>query len=503
MQTIRLEKAAWTFNEEEQLGVPGGFGQVFAGWQGEHKVAIKRLKLTAEEAAHRELKIAASLEKRVLGHVVPILDYGQDAESNRYFLVMPLCSESLQQTLDLKTKVYEMDEIASICKSIILGLLEVKDITHRDLKPSNILYHNGVWKVADFGIAKFVQDSTSLETLRDCLTPAYAAPEQWLGEKPTVATDVYALGCIVHALCTGSPPFSSKPELQREGHLNLVPERLARLPKVQANFVGQMLRKPQDARPSLKRCLDVLSIIGMERKDLGDPHRKLINAVSQVEQKAAEEEAKTLRLQRADAKRKQLIEDGENELLRIRNELYRLLLDSSSEASLVGDFCIQLGDAEFQIGKPKRSTSSASKNIFAKDKTYLQASQSLPIMATPLTQSTIGVTQVRPRSRRYTWSATLVFAQVGNEPTYRWYEVSFYPQFTRKGGDAPVALDCFSSDFELALSTAIHTYGVAYGPCGVDGEDQEKFFNRWIELVAAAVTGELSKPTRMPLTEFC
>ncbi|MDM3788590.1 protein kinase, partial [Proteus mirabilis] len=77
---------------------------------------------------------------------------------------------------------------------------EVGDIVHRDLKPGNILRHEERWKIADFGIAKFVEDSTSLETLREALTPSYAAPEQWLGQRPTSATDIYALGCIIHAL---------------------------------------------------------------------------------------------------------------------------------------------------------------------------------------------------------------------------------------------------------------------------------------------------------------
>jgi len=46
------------------------------------------------------------------------------------------------------------------------------DLVHRDLKPSNILYHEGVWKLADFGIARFVEESTSANTLKKCLTPA-------------------------------------------------------------------------------------------------------------------------------------------------------------------------------------------------------------------------------------------------------------------------------------------------------------------------------------------
>ncbi|MBW0150742.1 MAG: protein kinase [Phenylobacterium sp.] len=71
---------------------------------------------------------------------------------------------------------------------------------HRDLKPGAVLWHEERRKIADFGIAKFVGDATSLERHRTSLTPVYAAPEQWRGERTKNAADVHALGCIIHAL---------------------------------------------------------------------------------------------------------------------------------------------------------------------------------------------------------------------------------------------------------------------------------------------------------------
>ena len=105
-------------------------------------------------------------------------------------------------------------EAAVIMSDIARGLREVSDIVHRDLKPANILHHDGRWKIADFGIARLVGAVTSARTLKKALTPEYAAPEQWRGERATPATDVYALGCIGYALLTGSPPFACDTEVE-------------------------------------------------------------------------------------------------------------------------------------------------------------------------------------------------------------------------------------------------------------------------------------------------
>ena len=218
MREIGLEAGVWSIDETDRLGPPGGFGEVFRGAGPGGEVAIKRLKLTAGAAAHREMKIGQVLAARTLDHVVPVLDYGQDANSDRYYLVMPICEQSLHEFLLLEGQLSWADA-KTVALDIIAGLSEVGDIVHRDLKPGNVLWYEGCWRIADFGIAKFVEDSTSLETLRNSLTPSYAAPEQWLGEPPTRATDVYALGCILHAMINGKPPFGGDLDAIRRAHL--------------------------------------------------------------------------------------------------------------------------------------------------------------------------------------------------------------------------------------------------------------------------------------------
>ena len=103
-----------------------------------------------------------------------------------------------------------------------------------------------------------MEDSTSLETLRGSLTPPYAAPEQWLLEPPTRATDVYALGCILHTLLNGNPTFLGDNEKLRDAHLHASPPDLNGMPLRLNGLVGTMLRKSAGSRPTLERCARVI-----------------------------------------------------------------------------------------------------------------------------------------------------------------------------------------------------------------------------------------------------
>jgi len=108
---------------------------------------------------------------------------------------MPKADGSLQGIIDKGRKFSAPDAAAAILQ-VAKGLLEVNELVHRDLKPDNILLHQGKWKVADFGIARFIQEVTSSRTLKDWMSDHYAAPEQWRSERATHATDIYALGAL-------------------------------------------------------------------------------------------------------------------------------------------------------------------------------------------------------------------------------------------------------------------------------------------------------------------
>jgi serine/threonine-protein kinase len=491
---IKLPAGEWLFDDSQPLGAEGGFGEVFAGAGKLGQVAVKRLKISATQAAHRELKIGNELMRRDLIHIVPVLDAGQDAESDRYFLIMPRCECSLQDKINLSRDGLDFQLIQKVLKEIVSGLQEVHDITHRDLKPSNVLFHKGVWKIADFGIAKFVEDSTSLETLRSALTPLYAAPEQWRGERSTTATDIYALGCIVHAIATGHPPFGGTMDQVREQHLHIAPPQIDRLPPRIAAFVSQMLRKPPDARPTLSRCNQVFSEIEIEQKKAHPSQQAFAEAAKKVAAREAEEEAK--RSSEADIlkKRQALFADAARELTAIRERLFSYVKHLSDSVTILNKHQLQFGFGTTSLDDSK-PINEQSISLRTRRKAYVSSGWSVIGWARISTSC-------NPKNRIYSWSASLLYADRNDGNGYRWYEVAFWSFSGGPSGGQPYAIDGDDQDVDLALSNVMHSVNLAYGPYPISGEDEHDFQNRWIGLIAKAATGDLRQPNMMPIEKW-
>jgi serine/threonine-protein kinase len=493
VQNIRLEKGEWTFDETKRLGPEGGFGEVFSGKSGEQDVAVKRLKLSAGAASHREMKIGAALAERTHDHVVPILDHGQDSESDRYFLVMPVCDRSLQDAIETDG-VFTLEETKIAALNIISGLIEVKDIVHRDLKPGNVLWHEGRWKVADFGIAKFVEDATSLESLRTSLTPAYAAPEQWRGERPTNATDVYALGCIIVAMMTGRPPFVGSADDIREAHLHTPATALPCADSRLAGLVATMLRKSPASRPSLERCASVLSSVQTPSQSAGRSALAAAgHAVSQEE--AAAEAARTAR-EAAERERRELATEASRELNAIIGRLFDAIVAETDSARRESKAII-LGPAHLIFETPAHSyvpRREGQQDVY-RNGWEVVANASLSLRADRGNAS-----QYDPGY--YKFGASLVFAKTPAESEYRWRELSFHEVWTQRSNfDQPFALNPYEKDFQIALSNTMGTHQVAHGPLTIDGEDEDSFHERWLKLFAKAAARQLASPNQLPLPD--
>ena len=203
------------FRLTERIG-RGGMGEVYRaermGDDYQQTVAIKLLRtgLVGADDARRfaqERRILARLEHPAIARLI---DGGVSADGVPWLAMelvngRPLTEAATVQKLSLDARLALLIEV---CAAVDYAHRRL--VVHRDLKPSNVLVDaQGRVRLLDFGIAKLLDedaDQTLTATGVRPMSPAYAAPEQILGEPISTATDVHALGLLLFELLTGRLP---------------------------------------------------------------------------------------------------------------------------------------------------------------------------------------------------------------------------------------------------------------------------------------------------------
>lgn len=156
-------------------------------------------------------------EREVLGHlhhpgVARILDGGTTGEGRLYYVMELVAGRAITTAGREMPPDARLRMLIAACHAVEAA--HQAFVVHRDLKPSNILVtDDGTVKLLDFGIAKWLEpgaDVTRTSLENRALTPAYAAPEQILGEPVSTASDVYALGVVLFELLTGRLPHDRR-----------------------------------------------------------------------------------------------------------------------------------------------------------------------------------------------------------------------------------------------------------------------------------------------------
>ncbi len=235
-------------------------------WLAEHPVVGKRVavKVIGAEraargaAAERFLAEARAVAGIAHPNVVQLYDFGSTAAGELYFTMEPLDGRSLAEALDGgKLPVGRALAIAAQVADG-LGAAHARAVVHRDLKPENVfLLDDGRVKVLDFGLARRADAANTAEGAR-IGTPEYMAPEQCAARRDLDGrADVYALGCLLHEMLTGRPPFSGDAEAVMRAHREEAP-RLDGVPL--APVLARMLAKEPAARfPNMAAVRDALT----------------------------------------------------------------------------------------------------------------------------------------------------------------------------------------------------------------------------------------------------
>ncbi len=237
----------------------GAMGAVFRAFDTKLNRTVAVKVLAPELAAHptarqrfpREAKAAAAV---VHPHVVTIHAVGEERD-------LPYLVMEYVDGVSLQYKVREgplrLDDILRIGSQIADGLAAAHrhGLVHRDIKPANILVENGDQrvKITDFGLARAIDDPILTRPGEIPGTPMFMSPEQAAGDPIDHRTDLFSLGSVLYAMCTGRPPFLADSAIAvmlrvRDGAPIPIGELNPSVPDWLIGIVDRLLEKNPDAR---------------------------------------------------------------------------------------------------------------------------------------------------------------------------------------------------------------------------------------------------------------
>jgi len=291
----------------------GGMGIVYMGTNGTRAAAIKVVRDFLLEDPASRTRIAREVEtlQRVKSEFVAEI-VGSDVNGNPAWIATDYVDGPSLKTLVEKEGPLRHDEWVAFAKGFLSAVAAVHSVgvVHRDIKPSNILISKAGPKLIDFGIS-FTNDATSLTgTGMVAGTPAWLAPEQFLGREITVAVDNFAAGSTLMYAATGKVPWGAEDSsVGAVMHTILVEEPdTSMLTEFQIELITPLLIKDAASRKTASQIL----------KRLNDGPRggmKIATATKKPDAPAAETFLDKARKKDADDKRRK-----EEELAKIERD---------------------------------------------------------------------------------------------------------------------------------------------------------------------------------------
>jgi serine/threonine protein kinase len=269
------------FEITEMIG-RGGMGVVYLARDTklDRLVAVKSIPLelksdtTSRMRFQREAKLLASLSHP---NIAVIHDMVEEKNGVAYIVLEYIPGQTLAERIAHKPmKVKEALSIAAQITEALSAAYE-QGVIHRDLKPGNIkITPEGKVKVLDFGLAKaFISENKKIENTvtqpgRVIGTPAYMSPEQARGQTIDHRSDIWAFGCILYEMLTGSLPFPGQ----------TVSDTLACILDREPDWQALPKTTPVNIQVLLHRCLE--KDIHRRLQHIGDAHIEISETLSSI-----------------------------------------------------------------------------------------------------------------------------------------------------------------------------------------------------------------------------
>ena len=458
----------------------GGFGRVYLAQSENCASAVAKL-IPKSPGADREI-LFQDLDS-VRANVVPVIDRGE--WDDFWVLVMPRAEMSLREYLDNAGGQLSVNSAVQVLIDIVEALADIQgDIVHRDIKPENVLLLEDHWCLADFGISKYADATTAPDTRKYAMTPRYAAPEQWRGERACGATDVYSMGVVAYELLAGKPPFAGPGDSDfRDQHLHETPHPIQGIPTNLQSLIDECLYKRPETRPNPQNLLTRLKRSVQPTSEAGQ-RLQLANAIV-VNQQAEQDQERSKAITEVE-RRQEMLKAASQSLENILGLLHNEIVENapateSSRKAHIGTWC--LNEAILNVG-PLYELS-------------VPATKGAPFEVVGYSSITLRI----PRDQfGYEGRChSLWYCDAQEDGVYRWYETAFMinPIISRSVPIDPFALNP-GQDAYNAISPGIQEYQPAWPFTPIDQGDEDDFIERWIRWFAAAAQGKLEHPKMMP-----
>ena len=460
----------------------GAFGRVFDVTSEDGVDAVAKF-VDQDPGAERELLMGDSVAAATARNVVPVWDTGE--HNGQWVIVMPKADKSLKTHMEAGP--IPAKEAVAILKDVAAALSDLAEadpaIIHRDLKPGNILLLNGHWCLADFGIARYAEQTTAADTRKWNLTRPYAAPEQWRMERATPSTDVYAFGVMAYELLAGKRPFLG-PDFRQQHLTETAPSLSAGTPRLRT-LVEECLYKAAQARPTAANVLARLELAGDEPTLPGAS--KLAQANSAESERLARDYAEAVKQSEADASDAALFDVAVQSFGSISEPLVGTIETDAPLAHIeygAGSgtmlFVAQLRAGKLGLSKPVRVNGWEG-----------------PFRV--IAEAAITVNQTRASGGYQGRSHSLWFCDAHDEGRFAWHETAFMD--VALGMRVAPSVDPFSRDprsAQVAFANVMGTVQLAWPVEELDRADPSEFVDRWIGWFADAASGTLQHPPSMP-----